>query len=162
MKNLTSVQLGYTDNGNRYKKTDVGKKAGTIAGAVAGGAIIDVTDKGLCKLARMTKSVASVKKPEEFFINSAADFAKDTVSISGIKAPKHPLVKTVAQKFVTSLKGRFVLIAGAVAGAIFAGKVLGSVIDAGLNKLNQFKADKQAEQKEAVIQEYETQKADEE
>lgn len=31
---LNSVTYGYSDNGNKYKKSNIGKKAGTIAGAI--------------------------------------------------------------------------------------------------------------------------------
>ena len=158
MNKLTNVQLGYTDNGNQYKKTNAGKKAGTLTGAVAGGACMADVRRALANRAdKITeRKLAAAFNSFTKFDKAAGKVTVDTFTTGGKKT-----LKTVAEKVVTSKYGRAALVAGAVAGVILAGKALGSMVDAAVNKFKAHKTDKSIEQKEAIISEYEASKADE-
>lgn len=156
MTKLANVHYGYTDNGNQYKKTNKGSKAGTLAGAVAGGACMMPVQKALLNKVVESKLATAC--------DSFTKFGKmpGKVAVDTFVVGNKNVLKTLAKKVVTSKCGRAALVAGAVTGIILAGKAVGSLIDAGVNKFKAFRTDKAAEQKETIISEYKTSKADEE
>ena len=98
MNKLTNVQLGYTDNGNQYKKTNAGKKAGTLTGAVAGGACMADVRRALANRAdKITESkLAAAFNSFTKFDKAAGKVTVDTFTTGGKKT-----LKTVAEKVVT-------------------------------------------------------------
>ena len=159
--NSALVQTVYTEKGNKYEKTSIGKKAGTMTGAVAGGAC----------LAPVANSMAA--KSKEILLNKLTSATGKFGKLGKIEADEiifekvvfskgDELFRTVTEKLVTSKCGRLAVVAGVLAGAILAGRVLGSLVDTAINKFKAYRTDKSIEQKEAIISEYEAQKTNEE
>ena len=154
--NSALVQTVYTEKGNKYEKINAGKKAGVLSAAIVGGQHL----KDFGKVANLILEHDELVKGR-----NAKGFAEATARAKQGRIGKY-IVETelpaFASKFLKSKAGKATIAIGCAALFVAAGRVLGGIFDAAVNKFKAHKADKAAEQKEAIIKEYEAQKASEE
>ncbi len=152
---ISTAQNVYTEKGNTYKKTNKGKEAGTVAGAFTAGVCLEPFGKTF-----NTLLFQHTLRQEKKLAEEAAEAAKAIAEGKMVnKVVFNNKVSDAAMGFIKTTPGRVLAAAAFASAVIGAGKVLGSIADGIVNKAAQFRADKQAEQKEAIIKEFEASKS---
>ena len=168
---VNGVNVGYTDNGNVYRKSDTGKNVGTTlatTGTVAGGIyglnkfaktnIIKIPDYKVVESMKYLKVPGNIKdfvnlvkqfiidpkaiKPEQWFRNpSALDKASSNFAHSKIGQIISPITRTLSK---TKL-GRLCLVVSAVTIPVGVAALVGKGIGAVYDKIVNHSAKKQAD-----------------
>jgi len=156
---ISTAQNVYTEKGNIYKKTNKGKTAGAIAGALTAGFGLNTFSKTFDKVL-----LHHTLNQEKKLVVEAAKVAQAVANgkVAGDKLVCYSKVSDAVIGIMKTVPGKILGVAAFIAAAIGVGKAIGSVADGIINKAAQYRADKQAEQKEAIIKEFEASKTAEE
>ena len=157
MKPVQNFNYGYTKNGNRYEKSTIGKKAGTILGA--GAAIGTMSNMKLLKsipMPYLKETLGDSKSVIDFIKNKPIVNVGDRLSqiVSDSVSSVDGKAKSLYSRFIdfagTPKGGK--LVKGTYIAALaltifsFTKHIFGDCIDASINKVRKNKADKQAKE----------------
>lgn len=153
--NLSMTKTVYTEKGNKYEKTRAGRAAGVLSGAVIGGQHL----KDFSKVADLILQHDELVKSKNAAAATKAAALADAKPGFCVKYITETELPAFVSKFLKSKTGKAAVAACGAMLVALAGIAFGGLIDKVVNKISANKADKLAEQKEAIIKEYEASNA---